>query len=45
MASDLRQGVDAELTLALGIPYAVTFGRDQPIAILEAWGVVRKAAA
>jgi hypothetical protein len=35
----------AELTLALGIPYAVTFGRDQPIRILEAWGVVRRPAA
>jgi len=35
----------AELTIALGIPYAVTFGRDHPIQVLEAWGVVRKAAA
>lgn len=24
-----------------GIPYAVTYGRDQPIRLLEAWGVVR----
>lgn len=24
-----------------GIPYAVTYGRDQPIALLERWGVVR----
>jgi hypothetical protein len=31
----------AELSLALGIPYAVTFGRDQPIRLLEDWGVVR----
>jgi hypothetical protein len=23
-----------------GVPYAVTHGRDEPIAILEAWGVV-----
>jgi hypothetical protein len=35
----------ARLTVALGIPYAVAFGRDQPIKILELWGVVRKAAA
>jgi hypothetical protein len=35
----------ARLTLALGIPYAVTFGRDHPIRILEDWNVVRKAAA
>ncbi len=27
-----------------GIPYAVTYGRDQPIRTLEAWGVVRPAA-
>ena len=35
----------AELCGQLGIPYAVTFGRDQPIRILEAWGVVRRQAA
>ena len=23
------------------IPYAVTYGRDQPIAVMERWGVVR----
>lgn len=28
-----------------GIPYAVTYGRDQPIKTLEAWGVVRPRAA
>jgi hypothetical protein len=25
-----------------GAPYAVTFGRDQPIEVLEQWGAVRK---
>jgi hypothetical protein len=35
----------AELCGQLGIPYAVCFGRDQPIALLEAWGIVRRAAA
>jgi hypothetical protein len=29
----------------LGVPYALCIGRDEPIRILEAWGVVRKAAA
>ena len=31
------------ILLMNGIPYAVTYGRDQPIVTLEAWGVVRKA--
>jgi hypothetical protein len=35
----------ANLCVELGIPYAVAFGRDQPIRILELWGVVRRAAA
>jgi hypothetical protein len=35
----------AELCAALGIPYAVAFGRDHPIRILEDWNVVRRAAA
>jgi hypothetical protein len=35
----------ARLCADLDIPYAVTFGRDQPIRILELWGVVRRAAA
>lgn len=39
----LERDIQAELSLKLGIAYAVTFGRDQPI--LERWGVVRKAAA
>ena len=29
------------LMVARGIPYAVTYGRDQPIAVLEQWGAVR----
>jgi hypothetical protein len=29
---------------ARGIPYAVTFGRDEPIRMLEEWGAVRKQA-
>jgi hypothetical protein len=28
------------LMIALGIPYAVTWGRDQPIRVLEEWGAV-----
>lgn len=35
----------AKLCAQLGIPYAVCFGRDQPIALLERWGIVRRAAA
>jgi hypothetical protein len=26
---------------ARGVPYAVTFGRDEPIRVLEDWGAVR----
>lgn len=33
------------LCVALGIPYAVAVGRDEPIRLLEAWNVVRRAAA
>jgi hypothetical protein len=29
---------------ARGIPYAMTWGRDQPIKVLENWGAVRKQA-
>jgi hypothetical protein len=29
------------LMIARGVPYAVTYGRDQPIKILELWGAVR----
>lgn len=32
----------ANLCGELSIPYAVTFGRDQPIRLLEDWGVVRR---
>lgn len=28
-----------------GIPHATTYGRDEPIAVLERWGVVRPAVA
>jgi hypothetical protein len=28
-----------------GIPYERTVGRDEPIRVLEGWGVVRRAAA
>jgi hypothetical protein len=28
-----------------GIPYAMTWGRDEPIRVLEDWGAVRRAAA
>jgi len=31
----------AQLSLELGIPYAVCFGRDEPIRILERWNVIR----
>lgn len=30
---------------ALNIPHAITRGRDQPIRLLEQWGIVRKAVA
>jgi len=30
--------------LARNIPYAVAFGRDQPIMVLEEWGAVRRPA-
>jgi hypothetical protein len=29
------------LMIARGVPYAVTFGRDQPIQILAEWGAIR----
>lgn len=32
------------LLIANGVPYAVTYGRDEPIHALEEWGVVRKQA-
>jgi hypothetical protein len=33
------------LCAGLCIPYAICIGRDEPIRLLEAWGVVRRAAA
>jgi hypothetical protein len=33
------------LLKSAGVPCAVTYGRDEPIAVLEAWKVVRRAAA
>lgn len=32
-----------DLMLASGIPYAMTWGRDEPIFLLEQWGAVRRA--
>ena len=29
------------LMIARGVPYAVTFGRDQPIQVLAEWGAIR----
>ena len=34
-----------KLCMALGIPYAICVGRDEPITMLEAMGAVRRAAA
>lgn len=33
------------ICIASGVPYAVAFGRDEPIRVLEEWGVVRPRAA
>jgi hypothetical protein len=33
------------LCMKLGVPYALCVGRDEPIRLLEHWGVVRRAAA
>jgi hypothetical protein len=33
-----------KLLISHSIPYAVTYGREQPIAVLEEWGIVRKQA-
>lgn len=37
-----EQQTFAAMCDALGIHHAITRGRDEPIRILEAWGVVRK---
>ena len=36
-----EQLVVEAIMVARGIPYAMTYGRDQPIKILELWGAVR----
>lgn len=33
----------AQLCHLRGIPWEITYGRDEPIAILERWGAVRRA--
>jgi hypothetical protein len=33
------------LCMKLGVPYALCVGRDEPIRVLEHWGVVRRVAA
>ena len=38
--SDAQQAFEL-LMIRLGVPYAVTYGRDQPIRMLEYWGAVR----
>ena len=38
--SDDQLAVQA-IMVARGIPYAMTWGRDQPIRVLETWGAVR----
>jgi hypothetical protein len=40
-----EQQAFAAMCHALDIHHAITFGRDEPIRILEAWGVVREMAA
>jgi hypothetical protein len=30
------------LMIARGVPYAVTYGRDQPIKVLAEWGAIRQ---
>jgi hypothetical protein len=39
------QRLFARLCAELGVPHAYAIGRDEPIAVLEAWGVTRRAAA
>ena len=38
--SDAQKAVKL-LMIARGVPYAVTYGRDQPIQVLTEWGAVR----
>jgi hypothetical protein len=35
----------ARLCAELGVPHAYAIGRDEPIRVLEQWGVVKRAAA
>lgn len=39
----IRPGQEAfrDMLIANGIPYAITRGRDEPIAVLEQWKIVR----
>ena len=39
------QRLFAKLCAELGVRHAYAIGRDEPITVLEAWGVVRRAAA
>jgi hypothetical protein len=43
-ASPEQESFAAQLEWAK-VPHAITHGRDEPIAILEQWGIVRKASA
>lgn len=43
-AISAHQVAHAELLKTLGIPHAITFGRDEPIEQLEAWNVLRSRA-
>lgn len=42
--SDAQRGF-GELCASLGVSYACTVGRDEPIRLLEQWAVVRRQAA
>lgn len=33
-----------DICISSGIPYAISYGRDEPIRVLEEWGVVRRLA-
>ena len=44
VVSDAQRGFGS-LCAKLGVPYAICIGRDEPIRLLEAWGVVRPARA
>ena len=42
--SDAQRGF-GRLCARMNIPYAICVGRDEPIRLLEQWGIVRRAAA